>query len=112
MERRTQGSHFITPAKRGNQVILDSALKTGPQLSSVVITSSAAAVFDASKPVGTVFTESDFATSALERAEKDKAEGLKTPPGVLYSASKAAAEKEVWRWRDEHKVNLISLLFL
>lgn len=88
-------------------MILDSALKAGPQLSSVVITSSAAAVFDASKPAGTVFTESDFATSALERAEKDKTEGVKTPPGVLYGASKAAAEKEVWRWRDENKVSLI-----
>ncbi|PVH81119.1 NAD(P)-binding protein [Cadophora sp. DSE1049] len=99
----TDYSHFITPAIRGNQVILDSALKAGSQLSSVVITSSAAAVFDASKPAGYVFTETDFATSALERAEKDKVEGVKTPPGVLYSASKAAAEKAVWTWRDEHK---------
>ncbi|KAH7384961.1 hypothetical protein BKA64DRAFT_154165 [Cadophora sp. MPI-SDFR-AT-0126] len=99
----TDYSHFITPAIRGNQVILDSALKAGSQLSSVVITSSAAAVVDASKPGGYVFTESDFATTALEKADKDKAEGVKTPPGVLYSASKAAAEKEVWRWRDEHK---------
>ncbi|KAK0102023.1 hypothetical protein ONS95_001172 [Cadophora gregata] len=99
----TDYSHFIIPAIRGNQVILDSALKAGPQLSSVVITSSAAAVVDASKPAGSVFTEADFATSALEKAEKDKAKGVKTPAGVLYSASKIAAEREVWRWRDEHK---------
>ncbi|KAH9221212.1 hypothetical protein DL95DRAFT_382081 [Leptodontidium sp. 2 PMI_412] len=102
----TDFSHFITPAIRGSEVILDSALKAGPQLSSVVITSSAAAIYDANKSSPYTFTESDFASFALDRAEADKEQGLVTPPGILYSASKTAADRAVWRWRDEHKPKL------
>jgi len=74
-------------------------------LSSVVITSSAAAVFDSKKPAPYIFTEADFAKSSLEQAEADKKAGTKTNPGMLYSASKVAAERAVWKWREEHKVN-------
>ncbi|KAH7312962.1 hypothetical protein BKA65DRAFT_600504 [Rhexocercosporidium sp. MPI-PUGE-AT-0058] len=99
----TDFSHFITPAIRGSEVLLNSALKAGPQLSSVVVTSSAAAIYDANKPRPYTFDETDFASYALEKAEEDKRNGVLTPPGVLYSASKTAAERAVWRWRDEHK---------
>ncbi|KAH6695933.1 hypothetical protein BKA61DRAFT_623585 [Leptodontidium sp. MPI-SDFR-AT-0119] len=101
----TDYSQFITPAIIGNEVILESARKAGPQLSSVVITSSAAAVFDGKKPAPYVFTEADFARSSLEKAEADRKEGVKTNPGILYGASKVAAERAVWKWRDEHKPN-------
>lgn len=101
----TDYSHFITPAILGNEAILESGRKAGPQLSSVVITSSAAAVFDGKKPAPYVFTEADFARSSLEKAEADRKEGVKTNPGMLYGASKVAAERAVWKWRDEHKVS-------
>jgi hypothetical protein len=55
------------------------------------------------------FTEKDFASVLLEKAEKERnLEGVITPGGVLYGASKTAAEREVWRFRDEVKVCLLS----
>ncbi|KAL2060962.1 hypothetical protein VTL71DRAFT_9014 [Oculimacula yallundae] len=101
----TDYEHFITPAIRGSEVILESALKAGAQLSAVVITSSAAAVVDSNKPAPYTFTEADFASFAFEKAEADKKEGVVTPPGILYGASKTAADRAVWRWRKEKKPN-------
>jgi len=72
----------------------------------VVVTSSVVAVVNLPPPrPDYVFTESDFATVALETANKDKDEGRKSHVGVLYSASKIAAERAVWKFRDEHKPN-------
>ncbi|KAH8804668.1 hypothetical protein F5884DRAFT_796833 [Xylogone sp. PMI_703] len=94
----------VGTAVRGNETILASALKAGPQLSSVVVTSSVAAVTNNPPPKPDyVYTESDFASSALAIADKDKSEGKKTAPGLLYTASKTAAEKVLWKFRDEHK---------
>jgi len=95
---------MVVPAVKGSETLLHSALKAGPQLSSVVVTSSVIAVVNIPPPrPDYVFTESDFATVALETANKDKDEGRKTPSGVLYGASKIAAERAVWKFRDEHK---------
>lgn len=93
---------MITPAVRGSETILESALKAGQQLSAIVITSSVVAVYD---PINTphIFTENDFATVSLDRAISDRDTGLKTPAGVLYGASKTAAERAVWAFRDTHK---------
>lgn len=93
---------FITPAVRGTETIFESALKAGPQLTSVVVTSSVAAITNYPKPPGYVFTEEDFATVALDTATKDKAEGRKTAPGILYAASKTAADRAVWKFKNEH----------
>lgn len=98
---------MVIPAVKGTETVLHSALKAGSQLSSVVITSSVAAVTNFPPPApGYVFNESDFASNALNAVEKDKAEGKKSPPGLLYTASKTAAEKAVWKFRDEYKVGL------
>lgn len=90
---------------RGTEVIFEAALEAGPQLSSVVITSSSAAVVDTPSPPGYEFTEKDFATGALNKATKDKADGVKTPVSLLYAASKTAAERAVWKFKDEHNVS-------
>ncbi|RFU30552.1 hypothetical protein B7463_g5794, partial [Scytalidium lignicola] len=95
---------MIIPAVKGTETILNSALKAGPQLSSVVVTSSVAAVTNYPTPIPDyVFNESNFASIALETAERDRAEGKKTPSGLLYTASKTAAEKALWKFKDEHK---------
>ena len=94
----------VTPAVKGSETILESALKAGPQLQSVVITSSVAAVTNPKDDPEYTFTEKDFASALLERATKDWKDGAQTPPGVLYTASKTAADRAVWRWREEHKV--------
>ncbi|KIM99734.1 hypothetical protein OIDMADRAFT_104659 [Oidiodendron maius Zn] len=93
---------YITPAVKGTESIFESALKAGPQLISVVVTSSVAAIAQPTEVPGYVFTETDFATSALKRAEKDYAENVKTPPGILYAASKTSAEQVVWNFKNKH----------
>jgi len=93
---------MVIPAIRGTETLLASALKAGPQLTSVVITSSVVAVVNP-KEGHYVFTEKDFAFVALEKAIKDKEEGVTTPGGVLYAASKTAADRAVWKFRDDHK---------
>ena len=77
--------------------MLDSALQhAGPQLSSVVLTSSIAAVSSPDKG-HYHYTERDW---------NDWAEPLAIAGGAnapFYSASKAASEKAFWKFRDEHK---------
>lgn len=91
---------------RGTETILKAAFKAGPQLSSVVVTSSVAAVTNYPAETGYVFTEKDFAHVALDVATKNKAEGVKTPEAILYSASKTAAERTVWKFKNEQNVSL------
>jgi nucleoside-diphosphate-sugar epimerase len=95
---------MVGPAVRGTETILDSALRAGPQLTSVVITSSTIAVVNPVEGEYT-FTEKDYATFALEKTLKDKEAGEKTPSGILYGASKTASDRAVWKFRDEHKVS-------
>ncbi len=93
----------VIPAVAGTVTLLNSALEhAGPQLESVVVTSSAASIVDP-KPDGYVFTEADFASHALTVSEANKAEGKETSGAVQYPASKQAAEKAVWTFRDEKK---------
>lgn len=90
---------FFIPAIRGNLSILNSAkTHAGPQLKSFVLTSSIAAIADRWKqPVDHAYTEVDWNTSgeAVARAEFN--------PLIAYGASKAAAERALWDWRDQHK---------
>ncbi|KAI9830864.1 MAG: hypothetical protein M1826_004293 [Phylliscum demangeonii] len=73
----------------------------GPQLEAFVVTSSIAAVRnDGETPNSYVYTEADWNhTSEKLLAQPD----LQLDPSQLYVASKAAAEKAVWSWRQEHK---------
>jgi nucleoside-diphosphate-sugar epimerase len=98
---------MVLPAMHGTTTVLSSALKAGSQLSAVVITSSVVAVTNPKEGPYT-FTEKDFASFALEKVLKDKEEGVRSPGGVLYAASKTAADRAVWRFRDEHKVPYLS----
>jgi nucleoside-diphosphate-sugar epimerase len=92
---------FMVPAIGGATGILESALKhAGPQLQSVVVTSSIAAVSNMAKPADHSFTDADWNDFA-EKAVKT----MPNPPvGLFYAASKNAAEKAVWEWRDRNQV--------
>jgi len=93
----------VIPAVAGTETLLDSALQhAGPQLESIVVTSSVATIVDP-KSDGYVFTESDFASHALTVSEANKAAGNPTPGAVLYPASKQAAERAVRAFRDAKK---------
>ncbi|TAQ91009.1 hypothetical protein B7494_g608 [Chlorociboria aeruginascens] len=91
------------PAVRGSQNLLESALKAGPQLTSVVVTSSVAAIVDPPPVPEFVFTEAHFASVALNEALKDKEEGKSSPAPVLYAASKTAADRAVFAFKNERK---------
>jgi nucleoside-diphosphate-sugar epimerase len=102
---KTEYDDFVVPAVHGTQTLLNSALKfAGPQLEAVVVTSSVRAVMGEVITPGKEYTEEDWAEDSLAIADKNKAEGKPTPGGTLYGASKIAAEKEVWKFRDEQKV--------
>jgi nucleoside-diphosphate-sugar epimerase len=98
----TDPEKVITPAVKGALVILDSALAhAGPQLEIIVQTSSVAAVYHPREELPYVYTEKDWNNYS---EDKVKADGATVTSGVLYQASKAAAEKAVWKWVDEKKV--------
>ncbi|KAI9831862.1 MAG: hypothetical protein M1826_002894 [Phylliscum demangeonii] len=75
----------------------------GAQLEAVVVTSSGAAIMNAPQqtpPVPYVFTEADWNNTSESFV---KQAGSPADGALLYFASKAAAEKAVWKWREEHK---------
>ena len=69
------------------------------------MTSSVAAVTNPTDVPGREFTEDDFSTYALRRANEDRAQGVQTVWGLLYAASKAAAERAVWEFKKENNVS-------
>jgi nucleoside-diphosphate-sugar epimerase len=80
-------------------------LKAGPQLTSVVVTSSTIAVTNPKDEPEYTFTEKDFASAVLELVIKNKEAGVATSSAFLYGASKTASERVVWKFRDSHKVS-------
>ena len=85
---------FMHPAVNGNISILNSTLSAGPQLTSFVLTSSIASIIDVSKPDDYAFTEDDWNVNGEAVARKE------FRAGPAYGASKAAAERAMWRWKE------------
>jgi nucleoside-diphosphate-sugar epimerase len=104
---------MVIPAVRGTETALESALKAGSQLTSVVVTASVVSITNPKEDPEYTFTELDWASSALDRAIKDKEEGSKTPSNILYAASKTAADRAVWKFQNVHRVSKFfsSLIF-
>ena len=102
---------FITPAVQGSLSVLQSAFHhAGPQLESFVLTSSLAAISDPEKAAsGYSFSESDWNDWT---ENKCKELGAEAPSQLLYPASKTAAEKAVWGFKNEFKVGYWSFLFV
>ncbi|QSZ33618.1 hypothetical protein DSL72_005186 [Monilinia vaccinii-corymbosi] len=98
----TSYTQTVDAAVSGTNTLLHSALQSGPLLKTVVITSSVAAVVNLVDEAYT-FTESDYASKSLAKAQLDLKEGRQSPGGILYGASKTAAEQAVWKFRDEQK---------
>ncbi|KAI9830862.1 MAG: hypothetical protein M1826_004291 [Phylliscum demangeonii] len=75
----------------------------GPQLEAFVVTSSIAAVLNMNEgetPTSYVYTEADWNNTSEKLLAQP---GIQLDSSQLYVASKAAAEKAVWSWRQEHK---------
>ncbi|KAK4122990.1 NAD(P)-binding protein [Parathielavia appendiculata] len=88
----------LKAAIKGTVRALESAHKEA-KIKSFVFMSSILSVMQQAKE-GYTYTESDWNTYAEDAvAEQGKA----TPGRIIYSASKVAAEKALWKFRDEHK---------
>ncbi|KAL8954562.1 MAG: hypothetical protein Q9183_007049, partial [Haloplaca sp. 2 TL-2023] len=104
----TTWSTTVSIATSGALSILNSALNHArPQLQSFVLTSSFAACNDPSAALPKTFTENDWNEWAEAKAQSADFESMDdlAKAKVLYPASKTAAEKAVWKWKDERRVS-------
>lgn len=85
-------------AINGTKSILESALKAGPQLKSVVLMSSIAAVLSNKEPPYT-YTEKDWNEVSEGLVQQL---GKAAPSPQIYVASKIAAEKTFWKFKKEN----------
>jgi nucleoside-diphosphate-sugar epimerase len=91
---------ILHAAIHGTKILLNSALeKAGPQLKTVVLMSSIAAVVNTHEPPYTL-TERDWNDFAEKMCEE---KGKETPGPVIYIASKVTGERAFWQFRDEKK---------
>ncbi|KDN40497.1 hypothetical protein RSAG8_08117, partial [Rhizoctonia solani AG-8 WAC10335] len=83
---------LIRPALNGTLSVLESIGKHAPGVRRVVYTSSAAAIIDESKPLGTVFTDDNWNEFSVKEVEKNGRNAGKHK----YRASKVLAERAAW----------------
>lgn len=88
---------LLNPALKGTEVVLKAA-SSNPRIKRVVVTSSFAAIYDASKGLqkGVVITESDFSPLTWEDGATTK------DPAVAYRVSKVIAEKAAWDFMEQY----------
>ncbi|OBA22376.1 NAD(P)-binding protein [Metschnikowia bicuspidata var. bicuspidata NRRL YB-4993] len=91
---------LLLPALQGTKAVLKAALANA-SVNRVVITSSFAAVYDASKgdQPGVVLDETDFSPLTWQDGATTK------NPAVAYRASKTVAENAAWKYMEQHKPN-------
>lgn len=89
---------LLTPALKGTEAIMEAAHKS-PSVQRVVLTSSFAAVYDASLGLqpDKVLTEQDFSPLTWEDGAATK------DPAVAYRASKTVAERAAWEFMEKHQ---------
>jgi len=96
--------YFIPPAIAGALNVCMSALRNaGPQLESIVLTSSLAAIVDADKPTH-AFSEKDWNEFVPRKVKELQETGVtEIPSYLLYACSKTEAERALWKWAEENK---------
>jgi nucleoside-diphosphate-sugar epimerase len=96
----TDPDPILHAAVNGTKAVLASAKRNaGPQLQSFVLTSSMAAILNEC-PAPYTYTEEDWNLAAPLAVAKL---GKNTPGLQIYGASKTAAERAMWEFRDEQK---------
>ena len=100
LEPEDNEKDLLQPAIKGCVSMLDASLRYGKQVKRVVVTSSHASVVDIpkGKRPGYVYDEKDWNPVSYEEAADPS-----TPGVVAYCASKALAERAIWKWTEEHK---------
>lgn len=99
----TNPEYVIGTAVQGTTSILDSALKFGStSLKSIVYMSSMAAIYSSLNGLSYTYTEKDWNNESENEVARlgPEAGGLQ-----IYRASKTAAEKAFWAFREKHKPN-------
>jgi nucleoside-diphosphate-sugar epimerase len=94
----TDPDPVIKAAVDGTITALNSALGAGPQLKTFVYLSSIVSVMSGN-PAPYTYTEKDWNDWAEPTVA---AKGKETPGPIIYMASKAAAEKAFWKFREQH----------
>ncbi|KAK7692802.1 hypothetical protein QCA50_004436 [Cerrena zonata] len=95
-------AELIEPAVKGTIGLLTSAMKAGPRIQRVVITSSTAAVARfTDKPI--LFNEDDWNDPSIQEVQ-DK--GRDAPNIIKYFASKTLAERAAWQFMKEHQSSI------
>ncbi|KAI0970723.1 putative NAD dependent epimerase/dehydratase [Xylaria arbuscula] len=89
---------LLDPAINGTTSILEALKKYAPNVKRVIITSSFAAILDASK-----FGDSTKAWSEADWNPNTYEEGISGPPGTTYRVSKTLAEKAAWDFKEKEK---------
>lgn len=93
---------FTLPATKGSLNILrDASTSAGSQLSIVLFTSSIVTMLDPRNGADHVYSESDHGDFFEQEAQRL---GAEAPSRILYVASKVAAEKVVWQYKNELQV--------
>ncbi|EXL91117.1 hypothetical protein FOIG_15691 [Fusarium odoratissimum NRRL 54006] len=90
------------PAIQGSLAILEAAIRYGPQVRQVINISSFAAIVDTSKGLrpGHTYSEKDWNPMTYDQA-------VATSNGpATYCASKSLAERAMWDWMDDNKLNV------
>jgi nucleoside-diphosphate-sugar epimerase len=92
----TDPDPIITAAREGTRTILVSAINhAGPQLETVLLTSSVAAILGGHEP-GYSYTEQDWNTVAEAEVASN---GKNTPGPFIYAASKTVSERTFWEFK-------------
>ncbi|KAI0517317.1 NAD dependent epimerase/dehydratase [Xylaria bambusicola] len=96
----TDPKELLDPAIKGTTSVLEAIKKYAPTVKRVVITSSFAAILDASKlgDGAKVWSEADWNPMTYE-------DGINGNPGQTYRASKTLAEKAAWEFVEKEKPN-------
>ncbi|KAI8577983.1 hypothetical protein K450DRAFT_249358 [Umbelopsis ramanniana AG] len=94
---------IIGKAVNGTLSVLRSATAHGKNVKHIVVTSSVAAVINSPNPPEYSHTEKDWNETAFPTVQRSIENGHSVPHMVSYAASKAEAERALWKYYAEAK---------
>jgi nucleoside-diphosphate-sugar epimerase len=98
----TDPAPILHAAVSGTTSVLASALSAGSQLKTVLLMSSIAAVKNLA-PLPYTLTDADWNEWVTPIVDDLMGKGQEVPGPFIYLASKVAAERAFWRWKEEKK---------
>ncbi|KAF8308508.1 NAD(P)-binding protein [Clavulina sp. PMI_390] len=102
LRRVSDPNDLIGPSVAGTKNVLNAALKFGPNIKRVVVTSSSVAMLEPHSTPYT-YTESDWNDASIRAVEE---KGAKASLPEIFFASKTLSERAAWTFVEEHKGEL------